>query len=375
MPFWVLLFCDRRQDLLMYVTNEYREIHFLPSVRICIWENGLKIQLLIRRILYMKAMVYNKYGTSNVFQLTELEIPSIEDNEILVKVHYASVNSWDWDLMRGKPFVNRLGAFLKPRYKILGADISGEVEAVGKNVKHFVQGDCVFGDISWCGWGGFGEYVAVREDALTRKPEGMSFEEAAAIPQAGVLALQGLRDKGQIKEEQSVLINGAGGGVGTFALQMAKLYRSEVTCVDSRKKLSMLQSLGADHVIDYTQENFTQKGKGYDLILDVVGNRSLFDYKRSLNPNGTYVAIGGSFSLILQVLVLGPVIAKNKNKNMSLLIHKPNNNDQSTLCDFYINGKVKPIIDKQFNLSELGEAIQYLGEGHAIGKVVISVKQ
>ncbi|MFD2445545.1 NAD(P)-dependent alcohol dehydrogenase [Bacillus sp. CGMCC 1.16607] len=319
----------------------------------------------------MKAIVYNEYGTADVLKLKEVNIPAIKDNEVLVKVHAVSVNSWDWDLLRGKPFLARLGGLNKPKFKILGADIAGKVEAIGSGVKQFMPGDAVFGDISWCGWGGFAEYVSVREDALTLKPDVMTFEEAAAIPQAAVLALQGIRDKGQIKEGQKVLINGAGGGVGTFALQIAKLYGAEVTCVDRASKLDMLQSLGADHVLDYTREDFIQKGQCYDLILDVVGSRSIFNYKRILNPKGTYVMVGGPLSLILQLVIFGPLISKVASKNMNILFHRPNQNDQNVLKELFLIGSVKPVIDRQFSLSEVGKAIQYLGEGHAKGKVVI----
>ena len=319
----------------------------------------------------MKAMVYNKYGTTNVLNLNELEIPTLKQNEVLVKIHAASVNSWDWDLLRGKPFMNRLGGLLKPKYKILGADIAGRVEAVGREVNHISVGDEVFGDISWCGWGGFAEYVSVNAEALTMKPASMTFEEAAAIPQAGVLALQGLRDIGQIQEAKKVLINGAGGGVGTFALQIAKFYGAEVTCVDSKKKLDTLKSIGADHVIDYIEEDFAQKGQFYDLILDVVGTRSIFDYKRVLNTKGRYVMIGGSTSRILQLLILGPIIYKTESKKMALLIHKPNKNDQNFLKELFVAGKLVPIIDRRYSLHQVEEAIHHLGEGNVKGKVVV----
>ncbi|KSU85864.1 NADPH:quinone reductase [Fictibacillus enclensis] len=319
----------------------------------------------------MKAMVYNKYGTTNVLNLKEIEIPTLKQNEVLVKIHAASVNSWDWDLLRGKPFLNRLGGLLKPKYKILGADIAGRVEAIGREVNHISVGDEVFGDISWCGWGGFAEYVSVNAEAFTLKPARMTFEEAAAIPQAGVLALQGLRDIGQIHEAKNVLINGAGGGVGTFALQIAKLYGAEVTCVDSKKKLDTLKSIGADHVIDYTEEDFAQKGQFYDLILDVVGTRSIFDYKRVLNPKGRYVMIGGSTSRILQLLILGPMIYKTESKKMAILIHKPNKNDQNFLKELFVAGKLVPIIDRRYSLHQVEEAILHLGEGNVKGKVVV----
>lgn len=323
----------------------------------------------------MKAMVYDRYGMTDVLTLKEVKIPVIQDNEVLVKVHAVSVNSWDWDLLRGKPFLTRIGGLLKPKYKILGADIAGRVEAIGSDVKHLLPGDEVFGDISWCGWGGFAEYVCVHEDALSSKPPSMTFEQAAAIPQAAVLALQGLRDKGKIQEGQTVLINGAGGGVGTFGLQIAKLYGAEVTCVDNTGKLEMLKAMGADHVIDYTQEDFVQKGKLYDLILDVVGNRSIFNYKRLLKPKGTYVMIGGPMSLISQILFLGPIISKIEKKNMNILIHKPNKQDQNILLDLFVEGTVQPVIDKRYSLSQVADAIQYLGEGNAKGKVIICLEQ
>ncbi|RDU37868.1 NAD(P)-dependent alcohol dehydrogenase [Neobacillus piezotolerans] len=321
----------------------------------------------------MKAMVYDKYGTTGILNLAEVEIPVPKHNEVLVKVHAVSVNSWDWDLLRGKPFLARLGGLFKPQYKILGADIAGIVEAVGSDVNSLQIGDEVFGDISWCGWGGFAEYVCVREEALSVKPAGMTFEEAAAIPQAGVLALQGLRDKGGIQAGQKILINGAGGGVGTFALQIAKLYEAEVTCVDSTKKLAVLKSLGADHVIDYTQEDFTKNGQLYDLILDVVGTRSIFTYKRALNPNGKYVMVGGTLYLILQLLFLGPGISRYERKKLGILVHRPNKKDQAFLKELFLAGKIAPVIDRRYSLSQAEEAIRYLGEGHAQGKVIVSV--
>ncbi|MDQ0915092.1 NAD(P)-dependent alcohol dehydrogenase [Paenibacillus sp. V4I5] len=322
----------------------------------------------------MKAIVYTKYGTADVLKLKEVEKPTPKDNEVLIKVHAASVNSWDWDLLRGVPFMVRLEGLLKPKYKILGADIAGRVEAVGKDVKQYLPGDEVFGDISGCSWGGFAEYVCARENALTLKSTSMTFEKAAAIPQAGVLALQGLRDKGQIQKGQKVLINGAGGGVGTFAVQIAKSFGAEVIGVDSTKKLAMLKSIGADQVIDYTQVDFTQNGQRYDLILDVAGYRSIFDYKRALTPKGTYVMVGGSMSRIFQVMFLGPWISMTGNKKMGILMHKPNKNDQNFIKELFEAGKVAPVIDRCYPLSEVAEALRYFGEGHPKGKVVISVE-
>ncbi|MCH8089835.1 MAG: NAD(P)-dependent alcohol dehydrogenase, partial [Chloroflexi bacterium] len=252
----------------------------------------------------MKAIVYHKYGLPDVLGFEEVEKPTPRDDEVLVKVHAASINSWDWDLLRGRPVVRMWGLF-KPKYTIPGSDIAGRVEAVGRKVKQFQPGDEVYGDLSGCGWGGFAEYVCGRENALALKSTSMTFEEAAAVPQAGLLALQGLRDKIEIRPGHKVLMNGAGGGVGTFAIQIAKNLGAEVTGVDSARKFDMIRSLGADHVIDFAIEDFTKNGQQYDLILDVVASRSMFDYKRALSPHGTYVMIGGSGARILQVMLLG----------------------------------------------------------------------
>ncbi|WP_100406944.1 NAD(P)-dependent alcohol dehydrogenase [Bacillus solitudinis] len=319
----------------------------------------------------MKAIVYHKYGSTDVLELKEVEKPTPKDDEVLIKIHAASINSWDWDLLRGTPFLVRLGGFLKPKNKILGADIAGRVEAVGRNVKLLQRGDEVFGDISGGSWGGFAEYVCVPENALAHKSFSMTFEQGAAIPQAAVLALQGLRDKGKIEQGQKVLINGAGGGVGTFAVQMAKSFGAEVTGVDSERKLELIRSVGADHVIDYTQEDFTKKGKRYDLILDVVGRRSIYDYKRVLNPKGNYVMIGGLTSRILQILFIGPWISMTEGKKMGLLMHKPNKQDLNFINELIESGKVVPVIDRRYPLSEVAEALRYFGEGHIQGKVVI----
>jgi NADPH:quinone reductase-like Zn-dependent oxidoreductase len=270
----------------------------------------------------MKAIVYEKYGPPDVLELKEVEKPIPSDNEVLVKIHAASVNSWDRDLMRGKPFFNRMiSGLLKPKYRILGCDIAGRVEALGSMVKQFQLGDGVFGDLSGYGFGGFAEYVCARENALSLKSERMTFEEAAAIPQAATLALQGLRDKGQIQPGEKVLINGAGGGVGTFAVQIAKLFGAEVTGVDSTGKLDMMRSIGADSIIDYTKEDFTKNGQLYDLILDVVTYRSIIDYKRALKPGGIYVMLGGgSWNRIFQIMFMGPLISMIGSKKIGTLL-------------------------------------------------------
>ncbi|MCG7345850.1 NAD(P)-dependent alcohol dehydrogenase [Sporosarcina sp. ACRSL] len=321
----------------------------------------------------MKAIVYTKYGSPDVLTAQEVEKPRPNDHEVLVKIHAVSVNSWDWDRLRGKPLLTRLeGGPFKPKYKILGVDIAGQVIAVGKDVKELRLGDDVFGDISGCGWGGFAEYVCVPEHALSYKSPSMTFEEAAAIPQAAVLALQGLRNKGKLRAGQKVLINGAGGGVGTFALQLAKMHGAEVTGVDSACKLDLLKSMGADEVIDYMQEDFLQRGLKYDLILDVVGSRSIFDFKRVLHPKGAYVMVGGPPSRIFQLLFLGPLISIT-GKKMSILIHKPNKQDQNMMKELFEADHVIPIIDRCYPLNKTAEALRYVGEGHARGKVVIRV--
>ena len=322
----------------------------------------------------MKAIVCTKYGSPDVLQLREVEKPAPKDNEVLVKVHAASVNSWDWDLLRGVPLASRIGGGLKPKYRILGADIAGRIEEVGRNTKRLQPGDEVFGDISGCGWGGFAEYVCARENVLALKPDSMTFEQAAAVPQAGVLALQGLRYGRQVRPGQKVLINGAGGGVGTFAVQMAKSFGAEVTAVDSVEKLEMLRAIGADHVIDYTREDFTRTGRRYERILDVVADRSVFDYRRALNPNGTFVFVGGSMAAAFQALFLGPFISITGGKKMGILLHKPNSNDLIFLNELFEAGSVVPVIDRRYPLREVPEAFRYFGEGHVQGKVVITVE-
>jgi len=323
----------------------------------------------------MKAIVYHKYGSPDVLELEEIQKPTPRDDEVLIKVHAASANAADWHILRGKPFLVRLMGIglLKPKNKILGADIAGRIEAVGRNVKQFQPGDEVFGDISDCGWGGFAEYVCVSEDALVLKPASMTFEEATAVPLAAVTALQGLRDKGQIQPGQKVLINGASGGVGTFAVQIAKSFGAEVTGVCSTSKLDMVRSIGADQVIDYTQEDFTKNGQRYDLILAANGYHSIWDYKRALRPKGIYVAAGGSMAQIFQAMLLGPWISMTGSKKMGNFITKPNKKDLVFIKELLEAGKVVPVIDRRYPLSEVAEALRYLEEGHARGKVVITM--
>jgi len=319
----------------------------------------------------MKAIVYTKYGPPDVLQLKEVEKPTPKDNEVLIKVHASSINDWDWNLLRGN-FQGRIGAFLKPKYKILGSDIAGKVVAVDKNVTKFQLGDKVFGDLCGSSWGCFAEYVCAPENTLVLKPASITFEEAAALPQAGTLALQGVR-KGQIQKGQKVLINGAGGGAGSFAVQIAKSFGAETTGVDSTEKLDMMRLIGADHVIDYTKEDFTKNGQHYDFILDFAAHHSIFDYKRALSPKGVYAVVGGSSARVFQAMVMGPLISMTTGKKMGLMLHKPNK-DLDSLIKLIKTGKVKPVIDKCYPLAETPEAFQYFGEGHAKGKVVITLE-
>ena len=319
----------------------------------------------------MKAVVYDTYGTPDVLRIEEVNIPKPGRHEVLIRVHAASVNSWDWDLLRGKPFLARIGGLRKPRYRTLGADIAGRVVAVGAAVTKFHTGDEVFGDLSGCGWGGFAEYACASEEALTHKPAGLSFEQAAAIPQAAVLALQGLRDNGNISKGDQVLINGAGGGVGTFGIQYAKSLGAEVTGVDRAEKLDMIRSLGADFVMNYMKDDFTSSRQRYDLILDVVGNRSIYQIKKALKPGGRYVMVGGSLLRILQALSAQPLTALIEKKKVKVLVHKPNHEDQLFWKSMVENGQVTPIIDSRFSLEDTAKALDYFGKGRAAGKVVI----
>jgi NADPH:quinone reductase-like Zn-dependent oxidoreductase len=319
----------------------------------------------------LRAIVYTKYGGPEVLQIKEIETPYPKDDEVLIKNYAVSINDWDFGLLQGD-FINRiLNGLLKPKKKILGSDIAGRIEAVGKNVTHFKTGDNVYGDLSGQ-WGGFAEYSCAREKALALKPAEMSFEEAAAIPQAAMLAVQGLIDKGKIQPGQKLLINGAGGGVGTFAVQIAKLYGVEVTGVDHKSKLDMLRSIGFDHVIDYTREDFTKNGQCYDLILDVKTNRSMFDYTRVLCANGIYVTVGGSMVRLLQALFLGPWISMISKKHIRIVALKPNK-DLFYMNDLFEAGKVKPVIDGPYKLNEFLEAFRTFGKGEHKGKVVITM--
>ena len=320
----------------------------------------------------MKAIVQSAYGSPDVLKLEEVEKPTPRDNEVMVSVHAVSLNGSDWEGLRGKPLYTRLAGLRKPGNGILGSDIAGRVETVGKNVREFRPGEEVFGEMA--GYrGGLAEFACTPEELLARKPASMTFEQAAAIPQGAVIALQGIHLKGNVQPGQQVLINGAGGSAGSFAVQLAKYFGAEVTAVDNPGKLDFLKSLGADHVIDYTREDFTHNGKQYDLILDVIAHRSVFDYARALQPDGSYFAVGGSLITFFQILLLGPSIRRRTSKNVRILAVRRNRKDLDFITELYEAGKVVPIIDRRYPLNEAPEAIRYLGEGQARGKVIITI--
>ncbi len=346
----------------------------------------------------MKAAVRHEYGPPDVLKVEEVHKPTPRDDEVLIRVHAASVNLGDWEILtadplyitvlarifgtksRHDPFSSndsgasaRKGGLFRPKYKILGTDLAGRVEAVGKNVTQFHPGDDVFGDISVIGLGAFAEYVCVPENAcLVPKPASMTFEQAAAIPQAAFIALQAIRDKGQVRPGQTVLINGAGGGAGTFAVQLAKFYGAEVTGIDRAHKLEMLRSIGADHVIDYTQEDFTQNGKRYDVILDLAATRTVFESRRSLTSDGIYLMAGGSGTAMWQSLFLGPLISKTGNGRVAFLMAESRRDDLTLMTELFEAGKVVPIIDRCYPLSEAAEALRRIGEKQSKGKVIIT---
>ena len=323
----------------------------------------------------MKAIVCTRYGSPDVLQLQEVEKPTAKDDEVLVKIYAASLNQYDWHLVTADIFLVRLmgGGLFKPKNPIPGADIAGRVEAVGRSVRQFRKGDEVFGDTSAHGDGGFAEYVSVPESALALKPTNLTFEQAAAVPMAAVTALQGLRDEGQIRPGQMVLINGASGGVGTYAVQIAKAFGAEVTAVCSTGNLETARSIGADHVIDYTKEDFTKNGKQYDLILAANGYHPLSAYKRALTPGGIYVMAGGKMRQIFEVMFLGSRTNKNGGRKMVNVSAKMIQKDLRFINELLEADKVKPVIDRSYPLSETADALRYLGKGHAKGKVVIIV--
>ena len=321
----------------------------------------------------MKAIVCTKYGPPEVLQLKEVEKPTPKENEVLVKVIATAVNDYDWSMVRGKPYLYRLmfGIF-KPKRKITGMELAGIIEALGTNATTFKVGNEVYGDISGYGFGSFAEYICINEKALKLKPGKMSFEQAASIPHASMLAVQALIDIGKVQKGEKILINGAGGGFGTFGFQIAQLFNAEVTGVDTGDKLEMMKSIGFDHIIDYKKEDFTKNGQRYDLILDAKTNRSTFNYLRSLSPNGRYVTVGGEISRLLQAFILDPLIHSFNKKSIRIVALKPNK-DLDYINELFEEGKIKPVIDGPYKLNEVPEAIRYFGEGKHKGKVVINI--
>ena len=332
----------------------------------------------------MKAIVYTKYGSPDVLHLQEVEKPTPKEGEVLVKVHAASLNAGDLEAIRGE-WHTRVSGPLRPKFTIPGTDVAGTIEAVGEDVKQFQPGDEVWGDLSFpYGFGSFAEYVSVSEDALALKPSSMTFEEAATYPHSAVVTLQaftrpplgsGSEIKNQIRPGMKVLINGSGGGMGTFGVQIARDFGAEVTGVDRRDKFDLLRSLGADHVIDYTQEDYTKTGQHYDLILDVVAHRSVFAYQRALCPEGIFIIVGGSLGTFLQVATLGILISRTGSKILGINSWAANNSeDLALLTELHETGKVVPVIDRRFALDEVPKAFRYLEGGHARGKVVITLE-
>jgi len=323
----------------------------------------------------MKAIILKEYGLPNVLEIGGVAKPIPNDKEVLVKIHSASINDWDWGLVRGKPFVIRLFFGLtKPKINIPGVDVSGIIEAVGSKVSSFKIGDEIYCDLSECGCGGFAEYVCVPEEILTKKPSNMSYNDAAALPHAGLLALQGLVEKGKVKSGQNILINGAGGGVGTLGIQILKSYGVKATGVDSGEKLDLMKSLGFDKVMDYKKVEFTDTGEKYDLILDTKSNTSVFKYARSLKKNGTYITVGGSMYRLFEIFLLGSLISLFTRKKLSVLIHKPNKRlDQ--ISKLVEKGQIKPVVDGPYGFDKIPELIQYFGEGKHLGKIVIEIEK
>jgi NADPH:quinone reductase-like Zn-dependent oxidoreductase len=321
----------------------------------------------------MKAIVCDRYGRPDTLRIEEVEKPVPLDNQVLVKVNASSLNAADVEILGGA-FWARISGPLRPRHRIPGSDVAGRVVEVGKNIKRLKKGDAVFGDLFMCGFGAFAEYVAVPEHALMKKPDGISFEDAATLPQAAKIALQGLRGKRPLVKGQKVLINGAGGGMGTFAVQIAKYYGAEVTGVDSARKLEMLRAIGADHVIDFAQEDCTRGGKRYDLILDTVSQRSIFDYRCIMEPDGIFVLVGGSRYAIFQAMVLGPLVSVASRKKMGINpVSVDNEGDLKFLLELIEEGKLQPVIDRCIPLEGIPKALMDLSEGHVNGKVVIDV--
>jgi len=324
----------------------------------------------------MKAFTYRRYGSPDVLQLTELAMPVPADNEALIEIHATSINAFDWRHLKAVPFIVRLagGGLITPKHSVLGVDVAGVVVGLGRNASRFQLGDAVFGDLSAQHFGAFAEYVTAIESDLAPIPKNLSFESAAAVPMAGCAALQALRDIGEIERAEKVLINGAAGGVGTFAVQVAKYFKKDVTAVCDNKSIDLVKSLGADKVIDYVQEDFTISGQCYDLILAVNGYHSLINYKRSLSPSGIYVMCGGATAQIFQALLLGPLLSQFGTQKLCAFSATPNSNDLATLGEMIGAGDVVPVIDKRYSFDDIPDALRYLGAGKACGKVVVCLK-
>jgi NADPH:quinone reductase-like Zn-dependent oxidoreductase len=320
----------------------------------------------------MKAVVRQIYGPPDVLRLEDVPQPAVGDGDVLVRVRAASANAGDWHLLRGTPLPFRLYAGLRtPKFKIIGTDIAGVVEAIGRTVTQFRPGDEVFGELSRCGFGAYAEFAAAPETALALKPTNLSFEESATLPTAGCTALQGLR-RGRIQRARRVLINGGSGGVGTFAVQIAKAFGAEVSAVCSTKSVDVMRSIGADHVIDYTEADFAAAGQRYDSILAANGDRSIWDYQRALTADGCYAMTGGSNRQLMEALVLGPLLSMGRQQFGNVLV-KPNQADLLALKELCETRKVIPVIDRRFGLSDAPSAVRYIEEGHARGKVVVTV--
>ena len=322
----------------------------------------------------MKAVVASRYGSPDVLQYKEVAKPTPKEVEVLVKIHAASVAACDWKLLRADPFLVRLMFGLrKPKFEILGTDMAGRVEAVGPNVQHFEPGDEVFGELSESGLGAFAEYVCAPEKALATKPANLSYAETAALPVSGLSALQALRDKANIQPGQHVLINGASGGVGTYAIQIAKAFGAEVTAVASAQKAELVRTLGADHIIDYTQQDPTRTGQQYDVILDMAAYRSVLNYLRALKPKGIYIMVGGNFGQMAQTGLVAPWVALFTGKKYMTFLARPNSADLDTLRKLCEDGKLAPSIDRHFPLNQLADAIRHVEDRRVQGKVVIDI--
>lgn len=320
----------------------------------------------------MQAIVYERYGPPEVLHLAEVAKPVPAADEILVKIRAVSINGSDREGLIGKPLYARLGGLFKPGSRILGSDIAGVVESVGKNITGFKPGDAVFGEIPLY-HGGFAEYASTQVHAMALKPASLSFEQASSIPQGGAIALRAIQLQGQVQPGQQVLVNGAGGSAGLFAIQLAKLNGAQVTGVDNTGKLDFMRSLGADHVVDYTREDFTGNGKQYDLIVDFIAHRSVFAYRRALKPGGTYFMVGGSVGTIFQILLLGPLLKWTSDRSIRVLFVSQNRQDLLAITELVQAGKVVPVIDKTFPLSQTPDAMRFVEQGLARGKVVITV--